>query len=92
MPFETVFGDIGDPETIHATLCHRFGARDKNDVLHVRSFLDPDRPFIEPVDKTIVADAVAEESDAAYTVAGNAWLLARCAKSVRLCFSGRLRT
>ena len=82
VPFETMFGDIGDPEAIHAHLCHRFGARDKDDILHVRSFLDHDRPFIEPVDKTIIADAIDDESDATYTIAGGAHILTGRARPI----------
>ena len=66
VPFETMFGDIGDPEPIHEGLCSRFGARGKDDILHVRSFLDHDRPYVAPTDGAISAGAIEEESDAAY--------------------------
>jgi hypothetical protein len=66
VPFETMFGDIGDPEPIHEGLCSRFGARGKDDILHVRSFLDHDRPYLEPTDGGISALAIEGESDAAY--------------------------
>ena len=66
VPFETMFGDIGDPEPIHEGLCSRFGARGKDDILHVRSFLDHDRPYLEPTDGGISASAIEGESDAAY--------------------------
>ena len=66
VPFKTMFGDIGDPETIHEGLCSRFGARDKDDILHVRSFLDHDRPYLEPADVGISAAALEGQSDAAY--------------------------
>merc|ERR1712086_1111143 len=66
VPFETMFGDIGDPESIHEGLCSRFGARGKDDILHVRSFLDHDRPYLEPADAGISASALEGESDAAY--------------------------
>ena len=66
VPFETMFGDIGDPEPIHEGLCSRFGARDKDDILHVRSFLDHDRPYLEPIDAGFSASALEGESDAAY--------------------------
>ena len=65
VPFETMFGDIGDPEPIHEGLCSRFGARGKDDILHVRSFLDHDRPYVAPTDGAISAGAIEEESDAA---------------------------
>ena len=48
VPFATMWGDIGDPEAIHAGLCERFGAAGRDDILHVRSFLDHDRPFVAP--------------------------------------------
>ena len=66
VPFETMFGDIGDPEPIHEGLCSRFGARGKDDILHVRSFLAHDRPYLEPTDGGISASAIEGESDAAY--------------------------
>ena len=66
VPFETMFGDIGDPETIHKGLCSRFGARDEDDVLHVRSFSDHYRRYLEPTDDGIGASALEGESDAAY--------------------------
>ena len=74
VPFETMFGDIGDPEAIHVGLCSRFGARGKDDILHVRSFLDHDRPFIEPADTSIIAGATEADSDAAYVRASGARL------------------
>ena len=64
--FETMFGDIGDPEPIHEGLCSRFGAGGKDDILHVRSFLDHDRPYLEPAEVGISASAIEGESDAAY--------------------------
>ena len=66
VPFETMFGDIGDPATIHKGLCSRFGARDKDDVLHVRSFTEHYRPYLEPTDDGINASALESESDTAY--------------------------
>ena len=66
VPFGTMFGDIGDPDPIHEGLCLRFGARDKDDILHVRSFLDHDRRYLEPIDAEISASALESESDAAY--------------------------
>ena len=61
-----MFGDVGDPETINNGLCSRFGARDKDDVLHVRSFTDHYRPYLEPTDDGINASTLESESDAAY--------------------------
>eukprot|EP00964_Phaeocystis_antarctica_P094646 scaffold61309_cov96-Phaeocystis_antarctica.AAC.1 len=66
VPFKTTFGDIGDPEPIHEGLCSRFGARGKDDILHVRSFSDHYRPYLEPTDGGISASAIEDESDAAY--------------------------
>ena len=66
VPFKTMFGDIGDPEAIHKGLCSRFGARDKDDILHVRSFSDHYRPYLEPTDVEISAAALEGQSDAAY--------------------------
>jgi hypothetical protein len=74
VPFETMFGDIGDPETIHNGLCSRFGARGTDDILHVRSFMDHDRPYLEPTDEGISASALEGESDAAYVRSDGAML------------------
>ena len=70
VPFKTMFGDIGDPETILEGLCSRFGARDKDDILHVRSFSDHYRPYLEPTDVNISATAFDGQSDAAYVRPG----------------------
>ena len=70
VPFKTMFGDIGDPETILEGLCSRFGARDKDDILHVRSFSDHYRPYLEPTDVKISAAAFDGQSDAAYVRPG----------------------
>ena len=62
----TMFGDIGDPIPMQAALERKFGVT-RDQVLHVRSFLDHDRPFIAPIkpsDPTI-EDAF-NSSDAAY--------------------------
>lgn len=48
VPHAVEWGDIGDPATMQATLEKRFES-DCNAFLHVRSFLDHDRPFIRPV-------------------------------------------
>ena len=48
VPHAVEWGDIGDPVAMQATLEERF-AVDRNAFLHVRSFLDHDRPFIPPV-------------------------------------------
>ena len=66
VPHGTMFGDIGDPIPMQAHLEKQFGVT-RDEVLHVRSFLDHDRPFIAP---TKPADALVEaafnDSDAAY--------------------------
>lgn len=49
VPHIVVFGDIGDPKRLIHDLVSLHHIRDVNKVLHVRSFLDHDRPFIEPV-------------------------------------------
>ncbi|MBB4730016.1 SDR family NAD(P)-dependent oxidoreductase [Xanthomonas arboricola] len=53
-PHTTLKGDIGDPATIVADL-GRLGIGTRDDVLHVRSFLDHDRPYHPPVDATEAA-------------------------------------
>ena len=40
-------GDIGDPETVIANL-KNMGIQDPENILHIRSFLDHDRPYIPP--------------------------------------------
>ena len=66
VPHGTMFGDIGDPVPMQAALEARFGVT-RDQVLHVRSFLDHDRPFMPP---TRAADPLVEaalnQSDASY--------------------------
>ncbi|MBV8275926.1 MAG: methyltransferase, partial [Verrucomicrobia bacterium] len=47
-------GDIGDPERLIADLRER-GVADPESILHVRSFLDHDRPYRTPLDKVAAA-------------------------------------
>jgi len=47
VPHAVEWGDIGDPATMQATLEARFGVG-RDAFLHVRSFLDHDRPFVAP--------------------------------------------
>ena len=54
IPFEAVQGDIGNPQQMIADL-KAAGIEDLENILHVRSFLDHDRPFIAPTDKNAVA-------------------------------------
>jgi acyl transferase domain-containing protein len=49
IPHLVLQGDIGDPERLIADL-RRMGVHDTEQILHVRSFLDHDRPFIAPSD------------------------------------------
>ena len=66
VPHGTMFGDIGDPIPMQASLEKKFGVT-RDQVLHVRSFLDHDRPFIAPTkppDATV--EAAFNDSDAAY--------------------------
>ena len=73
VPHDTMFGDIGDPLPMQAELERRFGVA-KDACLHVRSFLDHDRPFIapvEPIPRALVT-AINSFSDGCYTqVEGN---------------------
>jgi hypothetical protein len=55
VPHAVELGDIGDPGTMQATLERRFGAG-RDAFLHVRSFLDHDRPFIPPVQQWSAAE------------------------------------
>jgi hypothetical protein len=63
IPHRVVFGDVGDPLQLLETLHIECGIKDVNCVLHVRSFLDHDRPFIIPT-STVPPDAVLEEDGA----------------------------
>jgi malonyl CoA-acyl carrier protein transacylase len=47
IPHLVMKGDIGDPEQMVADLRER-GIEDPENILHIRSFLDHDRPFIPP--------------------------------------------
>ncbi len=49
IPHVVVQGDIGDPQRLMSDLDEVIGAT-SDDVLHVRSFLDHDRPLLEPAD------------------------------------------
>ena len=92
VPVETMFGDIGDPEPIHEGLCARFGARGRDDILHVRSFLDHDRPFLEPSDEGVSAAATSDESDASYVRVHDGSALSRALvyrNLVSTCAAGR---
>ena len=66
-PHGLMFGDIGDPIPMQANLEAKFGVT-RADVLHVRSFLDHDRPFIPPSrpPNELVAAALDATSDAVY--------------------------
>ena len=69
-PHGLMFGDIGDPQPMQANLETQFGVT-RDQVLHVRSFLDHDRPFLlaeRPLDP-LVAHAI-DASDAAYVANG----------------------
>lgn len=52
VPHIVVFGDIGDPERLIHDLVTLHHIRDVNKILHVRSFLDHDRPFLAPAQPT----------------------------------------
>jgi len=53
-PFITIHGDIGDPAQLEVDLKSK--VTDVADILHVRSFLDHDRPFIAPLDDSASED------------------------------------
>ena len=54
LPFHTLKGDIGDPVQLEMDLKTLIGGG--TDVLHVRSFLDHDRPFIAAQSKSSVSE------------------------------------
>ena len=60
-------GDIGNPQAMQSKLERRFGAA-RDAFLHVRSFLDHDRPFIPPVRPctTSIEVALNSSSDGVY--------------------------
>jgi len=68
VPHHTLWGDIGDPASMQAQIESRFGVT-KDEVLHVRSFLDHDRPYIPPQTPPSAALAATLNafSDGAYT-------------------------
>ncbi|NJL39308.1 MAG: polyketide synthase [Leptolyngbyaceae cyanobacterium SM1_4_3] len=47
IPHLVLKGDIGDPEQMIASM-NAHGIHDSENILHIRSFLDHDRPFIPP--------------------------------------------
>ena len=67
VPHALMFGDIGDPAPMQAELEATLGVT-RDGVLHVRSFLDHDRPFIPPTADTdvCIAAALDASSDATY--------------------------
>ena len=67
VPHGTMFGDIGDPIPMQEELEKKFGVS-RDHVLHVRSFLDHDRPYIAAVKPSTAAvtNALNAASDAAY--------------------------
>ena len=67
VPHKLMFGDIDQPESVQAELEAKFGVT-RNDVLHVRSFLDHDRMFappIKPID-TSLQQALNDSCDATF--------------------------
>ncbi|NND99695.1 MAG: acyl carrier protein [Pirellulaceae bacterium] len=54
IPHLVTKGDIGDPDQLACDL-RRQGIEDSESILHIRSFLDHDRPFVEPSDSAAVA-------------------------------------
>ena len=68
-PHGLMFGDIGDPIPMQTALEAKFGVT-RDQVLHVRSFLDHDRPFIPPVQQCSegVEDTLNGMSDGIYVV------------------------
>eukprot|EP01147_Barroeca_monosierra_P001227 gene1227-4437_t len=46
LPVLLLNGDIGDPEQLHKDMMAKFNIKSVDEVLHIRSFLDHDRPFI----------------------------------------------
>jgi hypothetical protein len=67
VPHGLMLGDIGDPVPMQAALEAKFGVT-REQVLHVRSFLDHDRPFIPPsrTADPLVERAIDLASDAVY--------------------------
>ncbi|MEO8400725.1 MAG: SDR family NAD(P)-dependent oxidoreductase [Gammaproteobacteria bacterium] len=51
IPHYTLEGDIGNPEKIMSDL-RALGLKDPENSLHIRSFLDHDRPYLKPIDVT----------------------------------------
>jgi hypothetical protein len=72
VPHGLMSGDIGDPIPMQAALEARFGVT-RDQVLHVRSFLDHDRPFIAPAkpSEPLIERALDAASDAAYVDNGS---------------------
>jgi len=54
IPHQVLHGDIGDPEKMVADLVKQ-GIANPESILHIRSFLDHDRPYIPPTDGSNVS-------------------------------------
>ena len=66
VPHGLIIGDIGDPVPMQAALEAKFGVT-RQQVLHVHSFLDHDRPFIPPSRAAELLEAAIDAaSDAVY--------------------------
>jgi acyl transferase domain-containing protein/acyl carrier protein/GNAT superfamily N-acetyltransferase len=55
LPHRVLHGDIGDPEQMIMDLADH-GINDPENILHIRSFLDHDRPYIPPANLSAVED------------------------------------
>lgn len=67
-PHIVLKGDIGDPETLMKDLA-TVGVKDLDKILHVRSFLDHDRPFIQPKDSQALKQREQFHYDGCFTQA-----------------------
>ncbi|MEN8215012.1 MAG: type I polyketide synthase [Pseudomonadota bacterium] len=57
IPHRVLHGDVGDPERMIADLAAH-GIYDPENILHIRSFLDHDRPYIPPRNLSNVQDRI----------------------------------
>ncbi len=65
LPHKTIQADIGNPKDFLRDLCSSC-VEDTNKVLHIRSFLDHDRPYIPPNDLAQLAQRTEERSHGVY--------------------------
>lgn len=75
-PHQTIHGDIGDPASLVDAFI-QLGI-DPDSVMHIRSFLDHDRPFIEPQFQSLIPRISSKDSSGIYVGRDGEQIAADC--------------